>query len=319
MNTSAPHVSTSDVHIEVLDEGRVGFIASDTQVRLVCSGMRWTEGPLFLPDQQILLFSDIPNNRIMRWSAASGLSIHLQPSNFANGRTLDRQGNVVTCEHGTRSISITRPDGARQVMVDRYEGKRLNSPNDVIVDSDDVVWFTDPPYGIESDYEGYLADSEIGANYVYRFDRREGRLSVVADDFDRPNGLAFSPDEKLLYVADSGASLGAAYADPFVADRAHHIRVFDVEPSGRLKNGRVFVDIDSGVPDGIKVDCRGNVWSSAWDGVRCYAPSGDLVARIVLREITSNLNFADSSCERLFITASTSVYEVSLKAAGAVR
>lgn len=304
---------TGSPRIDICDSRGEGLVAPGALPERICGGMRWTEGPLVLPADGSLLFSDIPNNRIMRWTGDGVAEVWTAPSNFANGRTLDLEGNILTCEHGGRRVSRTRADGRYEVVVDSYRGRRLNSPNDVVVRAEDgSIWFTDPPYGIESDYEGYKADSEQDGNNVFRFDPASGEMSVVADDFDRPNGLAFSPDGGRLYIADSGASLGAGHPDPFVPERNRHIRVFDVAGNGRISGGEIFAVIDAGVPDGLRVDRSGRVWSSAWDGVRCYAPDGDLLLKVLLPEITSNLVIDERGARSMFITASTSVYRLAL-------
>lgn len=299
--------------VEIHDPRGASLLAPQARPERICGGCLWTEGPLVLPWDGSLLFSDIPNNRILRWRGEGAPEVWRQPSNFANGRTLDREGNVITCEHGGRRVTRTTRDGSYEVIIDRYRGRRLNSPNDVVVRQEDgSIWFTDPPYGIESDYEGYKADSEQDGNHVYRFDPTTGTLDIVANDFDRPNGLAFSPDGSRLYIADSGASLGAAYPDPFVANRPRHIRVFNVAQNGTLSGDRVFVTIDAGVPDGLRVDREGQVWTSAWDGVRCYSPQGVLLLKILLPEYTSNLVIDDRGPRKMFITASSGVYCVQL-------
>lgn len=298
--------------IEIRDPRGENLLARGATLERIWTGAKWTEGPLVLPWDGSLIFSDIPNNRIMRLAGGEA-EVWKQPSNFANGRTLDRDGNILTCEHGGRRVTRTRRDGTCETVVDSHQGRRLNSPNDVVVrQSDGSIWFTDPPYGIESDYEGYKADSEQDGNNVYRFDPATGTTTIVADDFDRPNGLAFSPDGKRLYIADSGASLGAGHPDPFVADRPRHIRVFDVADDGTLSGGRVFAEIDAGVPDGLRVDAAGRVWTSAWDGVRCLDPDGTLLLKILVPEITSNLTIDAGQAPRLFITASSSVYAIDL-------
>lgn len=298
--------------VAVLESRGAGLVAPGAVPERIWTGAKWTEGPLVLPWDGSLIFSDIPNNRILRIAADGADSVWKQPSNFANGRTLDAGGNIVTCEHGGRRVTRTRRDGGYEVIVDAHEGRKLNSPNDVVVAADGAVWFTDPPYGIESDYEGYKGDSEQTGNHVYRFDPATGECRIAAGDFDRPNGLAFSPDGRVLYIADSGASRGAAYGDEaFVPSRPHHIRAFDVGPGGALSNDRVFAVIDAGVPDGIRVDGRGNVWTSAWDGVRVHAPDGAMIVKIALPEMVSNLCF-DPAGARLFITATTSVYRLEL-------
>lgn len=268
------------------------------------SGTRWAEGPVYFADGDFLIWSDIPNNVLLRWTPNGPVTVYRHPSNYINGNTRDRQGRLVSCEQGGRRLTRTEYDGQITVLVDNFQGNRLNSPNDVVVKSDDTIWFTDPPYGILSDHEGYKSQSEIGACHVYRFDPRSGELRVVADDFDKPNGLGFSPDESVLYVSDTGLS-----HDP---DGPHHIRAFDVTADGRLENGRVFADVNPGVPDGFRVDTDGNVWTSAGDGVHCYSAEGRLLGKILIPEPVANVTFGGPRRNRLFITATTSLYAVYL-------
>jgi gluconolactonase len=257
------------------------------------------------------VFSDIPNERLLRYVPGSGVSTFRAPSNFANGNTRDRQGRLITCEHGTRRVTRTEVDGQITVLADRFEGKRLNSPNDVVVKSDGSIWFTDPTYGILSDYEGYRAEPELPTKNVFRLDPESGELTVVVDDFGQPNGLAFSPDESLLYVADSASSHDETWPS--------HIRVFDVVDGTRLANGRVFAVIDKGLPDGFRVDLAGNIWTSAGDGVHCFAPDGTLLGKILVPQTVANLTFGGPRRNRLFITATTSLYAVYLATTGAQR
>ncbi len=276
--------------------------------RLV-SGLRWAEGPVWFDDLNCLLFSDIPNQRILRWAPGAlegtGASVFRAPSGFANGHTRDRQGRLVSCEHGHRRVTRTEADGTITVIADSYQGRRLNSPNDVVVDSEGSVWFSDPTYGILSDYEGYRADPEQTARRVYRVDPATGAIAAMADDFLQPNGLAFSPDERVLYVADSHAP-----------DAPRIIRAFDVV-DGALRNSREFCAIDHGIPDGFRVDTQGNLWSSAGDGVHCFAPDGTRLGRILVPEVVANLTFGGPRRNRLFITATTSLYAVYVTATGA--
>jgi gluconolactonase len=279
----------------------------------IATGFRWAEGPVWFQDMNCLLFSDIPNQRVMRWVPGGDerqVSVFLAQSNFANGHTRDREGRLISCEHGTRRVTRTEPDGSVTIIADCYLGKRLNSPNDVVVHSDGSIWFTDPTYGILSDYEGFKAEPEQMARNVFRCDPATGDLVSVADDFGQPNGLAFSPDESRLYIADSAAS-----HDP-AAPR--HIRVFHVS-GGRLSNGRVFALIDKGIPDGIRVDLDGNIWSSAADGVHCFAPDGTRLGKVLVPEVVSNLTFGGPRRNRLFITATQSVYSIYLATTGAQR
>lgn len=270
---------------------------------------RWCEGPVYFRDLRCLIWSDIPNNRLLRWNEHDGsVSVFREPSNYANGNTRDRGGRLVTCEHDTRRVTRTEYDGAITVIMDKYQGKPLNSPNDVVVAADGAIWFTDPGFGISGNYESSAQRPfELPTN-VYRVDPHSGNAAVVADDFIRPNGLAFSPDEKRLYITDSAVDV----AGP------SHMRVFDVVNGTRLANSRVFVDFKPGTPDGVRTDASGNVWCSyGWgdpgeDGVRCYTPAGELIGKIHLPETVANLTFGGPKKNRLFICASTSVYSVYL-------
>jgi gluconolactonase len=302
-----------DPHIERLDP-RFTYRQGNAAVERIATGFRWAEGPAYFRDGGYLLFSDIPNNRIMRWLEEDGhLSVFCAPSNYSNGNTRDREGRLVTCEHDTRRVTRTELDGRITVLLDRYDNKPLNAPNDVVVASDGAVWFTDPGYGIDGPYEGHKAQAELPCN-VYRLDPATGAATVVAGDFVRPNGLCFSPDESLLYIVDSGVSHGGPA----------HIRVFQVDGS-RLHNGRVFADFKPGMTDGIRCDVDGNVWCSmgwgdpAEDGVRCYAPNGDLIGKIHLPEACANLCFGGRKKDRLFMCASTSVYALYVNDQGALR
>jgi gluconolactonase len=287
------------------------MILGNAWVEKLHGGMFWAEGPVWSADGNYLLWSDIPNNVILQWAEGLGVRIYRHPSNNSNGHTRDRQGRLVSCEHGARRVTRTEHDGSLTVLADRYKGKRLNSPNDVVVKSDGSVWFTDPPYGIMSDYEGHKAKSEIGACNVYRIDPKSGDLAVVADDFNKPNGIAFSPDEQILYIADTGGS-----HDP---DGEHHIRAFDVVGGKKLRNGRVFAEISPGLADGFRIDTDGNVWTSAGDGVHCFSPKGELLGKIRVPEVVSNVCFGGPKRNRLFITATTSLYAVYVGQVGAQR
>ncbi|MBY5533970.1 SMP-30/gluconolactonase/LRE family protein [Rhizobium leguminosarum] len=273
------------------------------------SGCRWAEGPVWFNDANQLLWSDIPNQRMLRWTPESGVSVYRQPSNFTNGHTRDRQGRLISCEHGTRRVTRTEVDGSITVLADRFEGARLNSPNDVVVKSDGSIWFTDPTYGIMSDYEGFRAEPEQPTRNVYRLDATTGALAAVVTDFIQPNGLAFSPDETILYVADSAASHDE--------NLPRHIRAFDVIDGNRPANGRVFCLIDNGIPDGIRTDVNGNLWSSAADGVHCFDPAGKLIGKIRVPQTVANLTFGGPQRNRLFIAATRSVYSVYVAVSGA--
>jgi gluconolactonase len=296
-----------DPAVRALDPRFERYLQFNAAVEQIATGFRWVEGPVWFGDHDCLLFSDIPSNRIHRWDARTGaVSVFREPSANANGNTRDRQGRLVTCEHLTRRVTRTEHDGAVTVLADRYEGRRLNAPNDVVVAPDDGVWFTDPGYGILSDYEGGRADAEL-PTAVYRVDPG-GVLERVLDDLDRPNGLCFSPDGGRLYVVDSGET--------------RSIHVYDVV-DGRPRDRRVFADMRPGTSDGVRCDADGNLWSSAgnggegYDGVHVFAPDGALIGQIVLPEAGSNLCFGGAARNRLFVTASQSVYAVYLDARGA--
>lgn len=304
-----PH-ETSSIY-EIHDERFRHLVVESAALDELYAECRWAEGPVWFADANCLLWSDIPNQRILRWapdSLAGSVSIYRAPSNFTNGNTRDRQGRLISCEHGGRRVTRTEIDGTITVLADCYEGKRLNSPNDVVVRSDGSIWFTDPTYGILSDYEGYRAEPEQQHRNVYRLDSTSGKLEAVVDDFRQPNGLAFSPDESKLYIADS------AYSHDRSAPR--HIRVFDVVDERRLANGRVFCEIDAGLPDGFRVDADGNVWTSAGDGVHCFSPEGKLLGKILVPQTVANLTFGGPRRNRLFITATKSLYAVYVTATG---
>lgn len=283
------------------------YIASTAHLRQIATGFEWAEGPVWFGDADCLLFSDIPSNRIMRWGPATGLSVYRAPSNFANGHTRDRQGRLISCEHGARRVTRTEYDGTITVIADSFDGKRLNSPNDVVVKSDGTIWFSDPHYGIATNYEGHKAEQELPCN-VYRVDPARGTIEAVLTDFDCPNGLAFSPDETRLYVSDTGRK--------FDNPRKAHMRSFKVTGEKTLSGGDVFHVISPGASDGFRLDTNGNVWSSAGDGVHCISPSGELLGKILVPEIVSNVCFGGRAKHKLFITATTSVYLISLNCEG---
>ncbi|MGY3670834.1 SMP-30/gluconolactonase/LRE family protein (plasmid) [Marinovum sp. KMM 9989] len=292
---------------EIIDPAFRKYVIGNAHLKQLATGFDWVEGPVWFGDADCLLFSDIPNNTIHRWNAQTGVSIYRAPSNFANGNTRDLQGRLVTCEHGTRRVTRTEYDGEITVLADSYQGKRLNSPNDVVVKSDGSIWFTDPHYGIVSDYEGHRGEEELPCN-VYRIDPQSGALQAVITDFDCPNGLAFSPDETTLYVADTGRRHDA--------NRTQHMRAFQVSETGALSGGEVFHKITPGASDGFRVDTDGNIWSSAADGVHCLSPSGDLLGKVLVPELVSNVCFGGRAKHRLFITATTSVYAIALGISG---
>lgn len=291
---------------EAIDPSFNHFVLGNAPVKQLATGFDWVEGPVWFGDANCLLFSDIPNNRILRWTPGVGMSVYREPSNYANGHTRDKEGRLISCEHGTRRVSRTELDGSITVLADSYQGKRLNSPNDAIVKSDGSIWFTDPHYGIMTNYEGYAAEQELPCN-VYRVDP-DGTIDAVLTDFACPNGLAFSPDEKRLYVADTGRI--------FDADAEQHIRVFDVADDNTLSGGAVFHVINPGCADGFRCDSDGNLWSSAADGVHCLNPRGELLGKILVPELVSNVCFGGRAKHQLFITATTSIYSVTLNRRG---
>ena len=279
-------------------------------VEKLWSGCRWAEGPAWFAAGRYLVWSDIPNDRMLRWDETDGsVSVFRQPAMNTNGHTVDLQGRLVSCEHRGRCVSRTEHDGSRTVLVSHADGRRFNSPNDVVVKSDGSLWFTDPSYGIDSDYEGDAAPSEIGASRVYRFDEASGALTVVADDFVQPNGLAFSPDESLLYIVDTGAT--------HRENGPHHVRRFRVNANGTLSGGEVFAICPAGLYDGLRVDVHGNLWLSAGDGVHCHAPDGTLLGKILIPETVANVCFGGAKLNRLFICGTTSLYAVYLNTKGA--
>lgn len=247
---------------------------------------------------------------MMRLTLDGQVSTYRQPSDYSNGNTRDRQGRLVSCQHGTRSVTRTELDGTRTVIADSYQGKRLNSPNDVIVQSTGAIWFSDPTYGILSDYEGYTAEPEQAARNVFRVDPATGEVEAMITDFTQPNGLAFSADESVLYVAESGSSHDAGV--PSV------IRSFKLDDTGRILSDDVFATIDRGLPDGMRVDIAGNLWSSASDGIHCFHPDGTRLGKILVPEVVSNLCFGGVRGNRLLITATTSVYEIAVNARSAI-
>ena len=298
---------------EVIDPRFSGLVFGNVHLEKLYSGCRWAEGPAWFAAGRYLVWSDIPNDRILRWDETDGsVSMFRQPAMNTNGNSVDREGRLVSCEHRGRCISRTGFEGRREVLADRYQGKRFNSPNDVVVKSDGSIWFTDPSYGIDSDYEGDAAASEIDARNVYRLDPDNGRATLVADDFVQPNGLAFSPDESLLYIVDTGLT--------HQAGGPHHVRCFTVADDGRsLGGGEVFSTCDAGLYDGLRVDARGHLWLSAGDGVHCHAPDGELLGKIRVPETVANLTFGGPKLNRLFICGTTSLYAVYLNTRAAAR
>ena len=297
---------------EVRDPRFRGLFIASAQLERLWTGARWVEGPAYFPAGRYLVFSDIPNDRMLRYDETNGaVSVFRAPSQNSNGNTVDREGRLATCEHRTRRITRTDHDGAIVELAARFEGRRLNSPNDIVVKSDGTIWFSDPTYGIDSDYEGDAAPSELGRQCVYRLDPRTGVLAAVVTDCVQPNGLAFSPDETILYVSDTGAS-----HEP---DRPHAIFAYDVRGGGSLANPRLFAQLEEGFFDGLRCDVDGNVWTSAFRAIHCYAPDGALLGVLPMPERVSNLCFGGAKRNRLFITAQTSLYALYVNTRGAVR
>lgn len=290
-----------EARFETLDE-RFGGIKGDAHLERVYDGGRWLEGPAYSPAWRCLLFSDIPNDRVLRWDETTGVvGVWRHPAGYTNGRTIDRRGRVVHCEHGGRRVTRTEHDGSTTVLADSWEGKRLNSPNDIVERADGSLWFTDPAYGIDTDYEGWQADSETDGCHVYRIDPA-GTVTRVADDFDRPNGLAFSPDERLLYIVDTPR---------------RHIRRFEVTDDDGLSGGEVFATSDVSGFDGIRFDSLGRLWAAASDGVHCFDPDGTLLGKLQVPYAVSNLTFGGPKRNVLFLTATSAVFSIMVNVTGA--
>ena len=299
-----------DPRVEILEPAFGSLVLFNAAVERIATGCRWCEGPVWFGDHRCLVWSDIPNDRMLRWDEESGaVGVFRRPAGFANGNTRDRSGRLVTCEHGNRRVTRTEPDGTLTVLMDRFEGKRLNSPNDVVVRSDGTVWFTDPPFGIAGFYEGDRANAELG-QAVWRLDPSTGEVVLAADGMAGPNGLCFSPDERRLYVVESRA-------------RPRTIRTFMVGENGRLEDGGVLISADDGgAADGIRCDVDGNIWAG-WgtgeplDGVAVFSPDGVRIGFIRLPERCANLCFGGRRRNRLFMAASTSVYALYVNTQGA--
>lgn len=293
-------------NFEIIDPSFERYVLGNAPIKQLATGFDWVEGPVWFGDANCLLFSDIPNNKIMRWSPDTGVSVYRAPSNYANGHTRDNEGLLISCEHGTRRVTRTEINGQITVIADQFEGKPLNSPNDVVVKKDGTIWFSDPHYGIMTDYEGFKAEQENPC-VVYCFDPRDDSLAAEVTDLNCPNGLAFSEDESLLYVADTGRMFSN---DP------QYVRVYPVGTDNTVGTGKHFHTIDPGASDGFRIDVHGNIWSSAADGVHCISPNGDLLGKIRVPELVSNVCFGGRAKHELYITASTSVYRITLATNG---
>jgi gluconolactonase len=296
-------------YYEIFDKRFNRLFNGEAHVDKLFTGCRWAEGPVYFAAGRYLLWSDIPNDRMLRYDETDGsVSVFRQPAQNSNGNTTDRQGRLVTCEHGGRRVSRTEHDGSITTLADTWRGKRLNSPNDVVVKSDGSIWFTDPAYGIDTDYEGNKAESEIGACYVYRIDPQSGAIEAVITDMVRPNGLAFSPDETLLYVVDTGRTHGP--------ENPAHMRVFTVGDKGKLSGGDVFADCTAGLFDGFRLDTEGRIWTSAADGIHCYHPDGTLIGKVRVPEVVANCAWGGPKRNILYICGTTSLYSVRLMVNG---
>ncbi len=274
----------------------------DTSFKKVFTGMLWGEGPAYIPHLDTLVFSDIPNNRMLKYSNGV-VDEYKNPSNYCNGNTIDKEENVISCSHGGRCIYKTNDNLDVQILVDNYNGKKLNSPNDLFVKSDDSIWFTDPPYGILSDYEGYPGQQEYGGCYVFSFDPNSKKIEVMIDNLDRPNGIAISPDEKKLYVADTGENI-------------KHLYVYDMV-DGLPRNRKLVYDFKPFFSDGFRCDKDGNVWTSAGKAIKCFNPQNQLIGQLIVPELVSNLEFGGKNGNILYVTATTSLYSIELNQQGA--
>lgn len=293
---------------EILDPVFSHYLLDNACLEVLAEGFRWIEGLVWMGDADCLLFQDLPRNRTMRWIEDAGVSIYRAPSGFANGQTRDCQGRLISCSHLDRCLYRTELDGSLTRLVDSHDGKRLNAPNDVVTKSDGTIWFTDPLYGIQNDYEGARQASQQ-APAVYRFDPVSGDIRIAAGDFNGPNGLVFSPDESKLYICETG--------DQTRDNPKQYIRVFDVAADGELSGGDVFHKIEPGYADGLAMDDDGNLWSSAADGVHCIDPDGRLLGKILVPCRVSNLTFGGARKNRLFIAGSHTLYAIFLNRRGA--
>lgn len=293
---------------EIFDERFKSILLPDSKLETLASGAVWSEGPVYLEQDQSVIWSDIPGNRLLRWSAVDGMSEFLKPSEFQNGHTLDLQGRVIASSHGERAIMRLETDGTWTKLVSHFDGKRFNSPNDVVVKSDGTIWFSDPSYGLIQPNEGYGGTQEQAGCYVYRFDPINLDIDAVVTDMEKPNGLAFSSNEKTLYVSDTSASHDE--------NGKHHIRAYDVLDDSSTTNGRVFAVIEPGLPDGFRLDKNGWIFTSSGDSIQVFTPDGTLLGKILVPEKVANLTFGGSNKDRMFITASSSLYVITLNTQG---
>ena len=300
---------TSSDYYEIIDDRFARLFNPNARVVQLATGYQWAEGPAWFGGGRYLIWSDIPNDRLMRYDETDGsVSVFRQPSNHANGNTTDLEGRLISCQHGDRCVTRTEHDGSITTLASHWKGLRLNSPNDAVVKSDSSIWFSDPSYGIDSDYEGNAAQSEIGRCNVYRIDPQSGEVEAVITDMIRPNGLAFSPDESCLYVADS--------ARPHHGQKQGDMLRFEIDANGRPVNGTVFANSTSGLFDGFRLDVAGRIWTSAANGVHCYDPDGTLLGRIKVPEVVANVCFGGAKYNVLYICGTTSLYAVRLMVSG---
>ena len=292
--------------IEIFDPRMAELVHTSSVVRRLGGGAKWSEGPLELADGSVI-WSDIPRNQILCWRSGE-VAVWRSPSNFTNGHTMDHGGRILHCSHGARAILRTESDGTVTTVVDRFEGHRLNSPNDIVMKSDGTIWFTDPPYGILSNEEGYEAESELAGCFVFRFDPSTGELNTVVTDMLHPNGLAFSPDESILYVSDTSAHV-------FGERGHHHLRAYDIF-DGAATNGRVFTEVSPGLPDGFRLDVYGNLFVSCLDAIQVFASDATFIGRIPVPEKVANCCWGGPGRRTLYITASTSLYAIDLRTTG---
>ena len=291
--------------IAVYDRRIYSLIDPDAKVEKLAEGAKHTEGPVYIPEDDSVIFSDVSGNKLFRWSAIDGLKVIREPSHFQNGNYLDLSGRLVSCSHGQRAIIRREDDGTWQILCDSYRGKRLNSPNDLVVKSDGTIWFTDPPFGLTQPGEGYGGNQEQPGSFVFRFDPSTGELDAVIKEMERPNGLAFSPDENILYVSDT--------SQVNYAQGHHYIRAYDLVGDKEVANSRVFAVIEPGQPDGFKVDQQGNIFTSSADSFQIYDSDGNCWGKILVPEVVANLTFGGQDGKRLFITAGSSLYAINLK------
>ncbi|HEY9657419.1 MAG TPA: SMP-30/gluconolactonase/LRE family protein [Allocoleopsis sp.] len=297
--TQVPHT------IEISDDRMTGLIHPTATLQKLADGAVHTEGPVYISEDESVVYSDAHDNRLLRWSAKDGVTVLRNPSDYQNGNCLDLEGRLVSCSGGLRAIIRQGKDGEWKVLVDRYQGKRLNSPNDLVVKSDGTIWFTDPPYGITEPNQGYGGEQEQPGSYVYCFDPGTGDIHAVVTDMLRPNGLAFSPDERTLYVSDSSAFN--------IPNGYHHVRAYEVMDAHQIINGRVFAVVAPGQPDGLCVDQSGHVFVTAQDGVHIYTPDGTQIGKILVPETCANVTLGGKTGNRLFIAAGHALYAIELK------